>query len=130
MWCLVFHSNAAASFEGFLRIVLTGTREVNFWRRDSLRAVLVCWRGKAPGAHRNGPPPTPKSCVPCPIQVARCCGLMSWCNKAGGDSKQKEHCCGSRCYRANPGEIHGRPLPRDFQVEMFSDDCVGNESPG
>ena len=39
--------------------------------------------------------------------------LMSWCDKAGGNSEQKQHRCGSRCYRASLGEIHGRPLPRD-----------------
>ena len=39
--------------------------------------------------------------------------LMSRCNKAGGNSEQKQHRCGSRCYRASLGEIHGRPLPRE-----------------
>ena len=105
MRCLVFNSNAAASFEGFLQ-ARTVTKTT---------------------AHPEIVAPYDR---PLPIQVARCCGLMSWCNKAGCDSKQKEHCCGSRCYRANPGEIHGRPLPRYFQVEMFSDDCVDNESLG
>ena len=42
-----------------------------------------------------------------------CRGLVSWCDKAGGNSEQKEHRCGSRCYRASLGEIHGCPLPRD-----------------
>ena len=42
-----------------------------------------------------------------------CRGLMSWCDKAGGNSEQKEHRCGSRCYRASLGEIHGCPLPRN-----------------
>jgi hypothetical protein len=38
---------------------------------------------------------------------------MSWCDKADGNSEQKEHRCGGPCHRASLGEIHGRPLPRD-----------------
>ena len=57
------------------------------------------------GSHRNEPPtPAPEIlCRPCPIR-SRACGLRSWYDKAGGNSEQKEHRCGSRCYRANPGD--------------------------
>ena len=53
-----------------------------------------------------------------PSRIPRRC-RMSRCDKASGNSEQKEHRCGSRCYRASPGEIHGRPLPRDSRWRCF-----------
>ena len=65
------------------------------------------WRGTTVGRISCDHKPLPDHIGP------GCRGLVSWCDKADGNSQQKEHRCGSRCYRASLGEIHGCPLPRD-----------------
>jgi len=61
---------------------------------------------------------------------SRRAAVAAWCEEASGNSEQKQHRCGSRCYRASPGEIHGCPLPRDSRWKIFMGDCVRNESRG
>ena len=78
-------------------------------RLDSMAARCA----SMPAERRYHHPPPPLLLKHCGRSCRTCRGLMSRCDKAGGNSEQKEHRCGGRCHRASLGEIHGRPLPRD-----------------